>query len=310
MRDVIATILLLFCSAIFVSCKQPIPEMKSVSPERNYKLALIQMEVEGGKLDENLTRAVGRIRKAALGGARIALLPEVMDLGWTHPSARQFAFEIPEGKTCQALCKAARENSIYVCAGIVEKHGDKLYNAAIIINPSGTVILKHRKINELEIAHDLYATGEGLGVVHTPIGTLGLYICADATAQGNTLSNSLAYMGADIILSPSAWAVPPDFDQIATPYGDTWRKVYQPVSSCFGVWVASVSNVGKIEAGPWKDWHCIGASLVYNAEGEEILQAPYGVNADTILYVDIALKERPARGTTWHKYWEERDTVH
>jgi len=174
MRDVIATILLLFCSAIFVSCKQPIPEMKSVSPERNYKLALIQMEVEGGKLDENLTRAVGRIRKAALGGARIALLPEVMDLGWTHPSARQFAFEIPEGKTCQALCKAARENSIYVCAGIVEKHGDKLYNAAIIINPSGTVILKHRKINELEIAHDLYATGEGLGVVHTPIGTLGL----------------------------------------------------------------------------------------------------------------------------------------
>jgi predicted amidohydrolase len=310
MRDVIATILLVFCSAIFVSCKQPVTEMKSDSPERNFKLALIQMEVEGGKLDENLARAIDRISKAALGGARIALLPEVMDLGWTHPSARQFAFEIPEGKTCQALCKAARENSIYVCAGIVEKHGDKLYNAAIIIDPSGTVILKHRKINELDIAHDLYATGEGLGVVHTPIGTLGLYICADATAQGNTLSNSLAYMGADIILSPSAWAVPPDFDQIATPYGDTWRKVYQPVSSRFGLWVASVSNVGKIETGPWKDWDCIGASLVYNAEGEEVLQAPYGVNADTILYVDIALKERPARGTIWHKYWEERDTVH
>jgi predicted amidohydrolase len=284
--------------------------MKTTIPVRNYRLALVQMAVEGGRLENNLARATDRIREAAIGGAKIALLPEVMDLGWTHPSVRQLAFEIPQGKTCQVLCNAARENSIYVCAGITERDGDKLYNAAVIIDPTGTVILKHRKINELDIAHDLYATGEGLGVVHTPIGTLGLYICADATAEGNTLSNSLAYMGADIILSPAAWAVPPDFDQVATPYGDTWRKVYQPVSSRFGLWVAGVSNVGKIEAGPWKDWHCIGASLVYDAEGQEVLQAPFGIDADTVLFVDVILKERPARGTTWHKYWEGQDTVH
>jgi predicted amidohydrolase len=117
-------------------------------------------------------------------------------------------------------------------------------------------------------------------------------------------------MGADIILSPSAWAVPPDFDPVATPYGDTWRRVYQPVSSRFGLWVVGVSNVGKMEAGPWKDWDCIGASLVYDADGNEVLQAPYGAKADTILYIDIALKDRPARGTTWNKYWDERDTVH
>ena len=270
---------------------------------RNYKVALIQMEVEAGKLDANLTRAKARIATAAKSGARIVLLPEVMDLGWTDPSARDFAYEIPDGKTCKALRDAAKQNNIYVCAGIVEKDGDLRYNAAVIIDPSGKVILKHRKLNELDIAHDVYAQGDGLNVVHTPLGTIGLYICADATAIGNALSESLGYMGADLILSPSAWAVPPDFDNAVTPYGDTWRRVYQPVSSRFALWVISVSNVGKIEKGPWKDWDCIGSSLVYNADGKEVLQGPFGAKADTILYVDVTLKNRPARGTSWNEYW-------
>ena len=91
----------------------------------------------------NLDRATSRIAEAAANGATIALLPEAMDLGWTDPSARDLAFEIPEGKTCQALRKAAMLNGIYVCAGIIEKDGDKIYNAAVIIekeslNPTGT----------------------------------------------------------------------------------------------------------------------------------------------------------------------------
>jgi predicted amidohydrolase len=273
---------------------------------RSYKVALVQMEVEAGKLEANLARAQTRIATAAQQGAQIALLPEVMDLGWTDPSARELAFEIPDGKTCKTLRDAARQNNIYVCAGIVEKDGDERYNAAVIIDPSGEVILKHRKLNELDIAHDVYAQGDGLNVVHTPLGTMGLYICADATASGNALSEALGYMGADIILSPSAWAVPPDFDNATTPYGDTWRNVYQPVSSRFALWVISVSNVGKIEKGPWKDWDCIGSSLVYNADGKEVLQGPFGATADTVLYVDVTLKDRPARGTTWYEYWNNR----
>jgi predicted amidohydrolase len=274
---------------------------------RNYTLAMAQMEVQPGKLDANLARAEERIMTAAANGAKIIVLPEVMDLGWTDPSAKTLAYEIPDGKTCKQLRAAAAKNNIYVCAGIVEKANDKIYNAAVIINPSGEVILTHRKLNELDIAHDVYDQGDKLNVVHTPLGTLGLYICADATAQGNVLSNALGYMGADIILSPSAWAVPNDFDNKLTPYGETWRKVYQPVSDKFNLWVVGVSNVGKIEAGPWEGWDCIGSSLVFAPGGKEILQAPYGATADTIIYVDIALTDRPARGTSWGEWWEKRE---
>jgi len=276
---------------------------------RNYILAMIQMKVEAGKPKLNLERAAIRLEQAAIHGAKIAVLPEVMDLGWTDPSAKTMAYPIPEGSTCQRLIQAAIKNKIYVCAGIVEKAGDRTYNAAVIIDPSGKVISRHRKLNELDIAHDVYDQGDGLNVVQTPIGAIGLYICADATAKGNTLSNALGYMGADIILSPCAWAVPPDFDNQATPYGDTWRNVYQPVSQAFDLWVVGVSNVGKIEAGPWKDWDCIGNSLVYGPGGKEILQAPFGAEADTILYVDITLKDRPARGTSWQQYWRKQENM-
>jgi len=50
--------------------------------------------------------------------------------------------------------------------------------------------------------------------------------------------------------------------------------------------------------------NCIGCSLVINPEGKEVLKGPYGVKADTIMYLDITTLERPARGTDWNKFWE------
>ena len=37
---------------------------------------------------------------------------------------------------------------------------------------------------------------------------------------------ALAKKGARLILSPCAWAVPPDHDQVRDPYGSLWRDVY------------------------------------------------------------------------------------
>jgi hypothetical protein len=72
------------------------------------KLALVQMNVVGGDLDLNLRHAAQRIAEAAGGGAQLALLPEMMDLGWTHPSGKTMAYPVPGGKTFVQLSKAAR----------------------------------------------------------------------------------------------------------------------------------------------------------------------------------------------------------
>lgn len=279
--------------------------MAAQNQTKEFKLALVQMYVTPGDLQKNLSHATQLINEAAAGGANVILLPEVMDLGWTHPSARQSAETIPGGKTYKSLAKAAKRNNVWLCCGIVEKDGDAIYNAAVIIDNNGDLQIKHRKLNELDIAHDVYAQGDRLGVCNTPWGRFGLMICADANAKDRVLTRSLCYMGADVILSPSSWAVPPDHDNAKDPYGDTWRKAYIPVAKEFSVWIVSASNVGPVTEGPWKNWKCIGCSLIVGPDGNEKLMGPYGEHAEKILYYTINPIQRPARGTRWNGFKPE-----
>ena len=62
---------------------------------KTFKLAMGQMLVEGGEVEQNLARAREMIRKGAELGAQIIVLPECLDVGWTYPGARELAQPIP-----------------------------------------------------------------------------------------------------------------------------------------------------------------------------------------------------------------------
>src|SRR5947209_12709586 len=121
-----------------------------------FRLGMAQTLVEGGRPGPNLVRAVRAIQAAAGLGCRAVVLPECLDLGWTDPSARTLAVPVP-GPHSERLARAAREGKVFVAAGLVERAGDRTYNAAILIDPDGRILLHHRKINELDIALDLYS---------------------------------------------------------------------------------------------------------------------------------------------------------
>jgi predicted amidohydrolase len=269
----------------------------------SFKVALIQMSVAGGQKTRNLRHAGALIDEAAAHGAALAVLPEALNLGWTHPSCRDQADAIPGGESYEALSDLALRHGINVCAGLVERDGDRVFNSAVILDRQGKLRLSHRKLNELVIGHDYYEQGDRLNVCQTELGTLGLMICADGFAHERVLTRALGYMGAQVILSPSAWAVPADHDNEKTPYGQLWRDSYIPCAKHFSMWILGVSNVGWITAGPWAGRKCIGCSLVVGPDGREVLQGPYGVEAETILYVDVAPVPRPARGCGWIEQW-------
>jgi predicted amidohydrolase len=257
-------------------------------PRSSFRLAMAQMLVEGGKKAENLARAEKRIAEAAANGAKVVLLPEALTLGWTHPSASTGAEPVPEGEGCQRLAQAARTHQVYVCGGIIERAETDVFNSAVLLGPDGQLLLHHRKINELDIGREYYEPGDRLLVCRTPLGPFGVMICADAFAPGQVLSRSLAMMGAKIILSPCAWAVPADHDNHREPYGQLWRDHYAPVARDFGIWIAGASNVGVLDQGPWAGRKCIGCSLLMGPGGKEIMMGPYGADAETILYANIS----------------------
>lgn len=272
-----------------------------------FRLALLQMHVTPGEPPANLARARRLIEKAAGSGAQVVVLPEAMDCGWTHPSARQLASPIPGGAVYEELAAAAARHGVYVCSGLTERAGGAVYNAAVLLSPRGELLLHHRKLNELEIAHELYAQGDRLGVARTELATLGLMICADGFAPGQVISRALALMGADVILSPSAWAVAADHDHAKTPYGGEWRDCYVPVAREHGLWIAGVSNVGPVTGGPWQGRRCIGCSLVIGPDGEEAACGPYGEGAEAVVYVEVEPHGRGVRGSGWGESAVQRE---
>jgi predicted amidohydrolase len=240
-----------------------------------------------------LRHAEELIERAVAEQAQVVVLPEAMNLGWTHPSAHSLAETIEHGAVCDRLATLAGQYHIYICSGLVERAGDQVFNAAVLFGPDGRLLLHHRKINELDIAHNCYALGDRLAVVPTPLGVFALMICADGFAQGQVISRALALMGAQVILSPSAWAVPADYDSAAKPYGQLWLDNYRPVACEFGLWIAGVSNVGPITAGPWAGRKCIGCSLLVGPDGQPALTGPYGEAAEAVLTHAVTINPRP-----------------
>ena len=114
-------------------------------------------------------------------------------------------------------------------------------------------------------------------------------ICADNFSDSLVLGHSLARMGAQILLSPSAWAVPAEHDPVAEPYGALWEVSYRSLAILYAMPVVGVSNVGWITGGPWTGRKCIGSSLAMDACGEILARGAYGVDAPELIVVEIVL---------------------
>lgn len=252
-------------------------------------VGLAQSLVIPGDVDGNLQRAGEMVADAARQGCDIVVLPECVDVGWTDVRATELAQPIP-GSTSDALCEFARTHGVMIASGLTERDGDAVYNAAILVDRSGTIIARHRKINELDFARKIYGVGKELKVVDTEFGPVALNICADNYVQSLALADAQAAMGARLMLSPSSWAVPGDHDDVKTPYVE-WQEPYRLIGKRHGIPVVGVSNVGPVETGEWAGWACIGRSLATDAAGEIVSWGSYGADASELKVVTIDVPE-------------------
>ena len=262
----------------------------------SYKVGMGQILVEGGDVEGNLNRAIQMIDRAAEESCKMVVLPECLDIGWTYPEIPELAQPIP-GKISEVLSHAAKEKNIYVIAGLTEQAENHIYNAALLISPEGEILIKHRKINILKIAQDIYSIGDRLSVAHTPLGTIGINICADNFPTSQVFAHSIARMGAQILLSPSAWAVPADHDNEKEPYGSLWKGSYTTLAELYNMTIIGVSNVGWIKGGPWDGRKCIGNSIAVDSNGTLSMECPYGVTAEAFKAVEVKIIPRKVKGT-------------
>jgi predicted amidohydrolase len=244
------------------------------------------------------------IGEAADAGCDVVLLPECLDLGWTHPSAKREALAVP-GPYSERLANVARERGIFVCAGLTEKDGSAVYNTAVLIDDQGSMVLKYRKINVLDVAQEFYEVGTMLSVATTKLGKIGVNICSDNYPYALPIGHTLARMGAQIVLSPSSWTVDYDLTEERDPYRDKWIVPYSTLARLFGIVIAGATSVGYIVGGPYEGKKMVGCSLVVNEHGI-VARGRYNEFASELIVAEFDVPTRTDKGTNIDKMLERR----
>ncbi len=272
--------------------------------QKKIKIAMGQLLVEGGEPDRNLRRAEKMITEAAQKKADLILLPETIDFAWTHPSLKNEGLPIP-GKFSNFFTSLAEKNNIHICVGLTEKVDGGFFNTALLIDRSGKIILKHRKINLLDVEQPFYKVGSKLEVKNTELGKVGLNICADNYKNSTHIGKTLGHMGADIILSPSAWTVDHYITEADNPYKDKWEAPLKYIAEMFEIPVISVTSVGYIVGGPYEGKKQIGCSLAVDENGI-IEKSEFNEFAGNLSIIDVQLNKRNEKGTDLLKKIEEK----
>ncbi len=258
------------------------------------RLALAQILVEGGEPWRNFERAEKKIKEAKEQQADIVLLPETLDLAWTHPSSFNEAEPIP-GKFSDFFCSLAAQHKIWLCLGLTELEGDKRFNTALLINDQGEIIGKHRKINLLTVEFNYYEIGQSLNVYNTPFGKIGLNVCADNYLDALDIGHTLARMGAQLILSPSSWTVDFSVTEAEDPYRDKWIKPLSVLAQTHGLVIASATSVGYIVGGPYEGKKMVGCSLCIDKDGI-MARGEFNEFAGDLVMVEFEMPERKLKG--------------
>jgi N-carbamoylputrescine amidase len=140
--------------------------------------AAIQMPCDVLDLQSNLQRADESLRVARDRGAELAVLPELFNTGYSLcPDYGPYG-ESADGPTLSYLRERSRRWQMMIVAGFVERHGRHLYDSLAFSSPNGAVQI-YRKRNLVFWERFRFRPGRSPLVVSTPVGRIGLAVCAD-----------------------------------------------------------------------------------------------------------------------------------
>ena len=267
--------------------------MNTTHKESLVKIACIQMEPHVGLKAQNVEKTLKLIDQAASNSARLIVLPELCNSGYvfeTRDEAFALAEEIPNGATTEAWRQAAAHHGAYLVAGICERAGDSLYNAAVIVGPTG-YIGTFRKVHLWNEENNFFEPGNlGFPVFHTPIGRIASFICYDGWFPESYRLCALS--GADIICIPTNWVPIPGQD----PKREAMANILcMAAAHSNSVFVAAADRVGVERGQPFN-----GQSIIDSYTGWPI-GGPASADKEEIIYAEVNLADA-RRKRNWNDY--------
>ena len=246
------------------------------------KVALLQMPVTADKA-VNLAVARDYVRRAADGGAQLAVLPEMFCCLYTNDAFRANA-EPAGGPVHTAMAGLARETGLWLVAGSMpEADGERIYNTSFVFDPAGRQAAFHRKMHLFDIdvkggqrfmESETFTAGDSVTVFDTPFGKLGLCICFDLRFP--ELARCMALAGARAIMTPAA------FNMTTGPAH--WELLFRQRAVDNQLFTLGVAPA-RDEQGPYVSY---GNTILCSPWGEVLARAG---SAPALLLADVDLNQ-------------------
>jgi N-carbamoylputrescine amidase len=242
-------------------------------------------------VNENLEKAIEKIREAARAGAQIVCLQELFRSQYFCREENADLFDLTEpipGPSTEVISEAAKENKVAVVASLFERRAAGLYhNTAAMIDADGSLLGIYRKMHIPDdplYFEKFYFTPGDTGFLNfdTRYGRIGTLVCWDQWyPEGARLT---ALQGASVLFYPTAigWH-PAEKEQYGAAQLDAWRTIQRAHAIANGIYVCAVNRVG-FEGPADKGLEFWGSSFVADPFGQVVAQA--SVDKEEVLVVE------------------------
>jgi N-carbamoylputrescine amidase len=277
--------------------------MNLMASASKFKAGLIQMSCSADP-QQNLEKAIGKIREAAQRGAQMICLQELFRSQYFCREENHQLFALAEsipGPSTEAIGAVAKQLGVVVIASLFERRGPGVYhNTAAVLGTDGRIVGIYRKMHipddPLYYEKFYFAPGD-LGFLNfdTPFGRIGVLVCWDQWyPEGARLS---ALSGANILFYPTAigWH-PGEKAQHGASQLDAWKTIQRAHAIANGIYVAAVNRVGY-EGTPESGLEFWGSSFIADPFGQVITHA--STDKEEILVAECD----PARQEEVRQHW-------
>ncbi len=168
------------------------------------KIALLHFDIRPGAIERNRHLIVEGIKHAAAIEAQWIVTPELSVCGlqfvqqigtdWIQPQPDPWM---------QRVCGLVRALKRMVFLSCPERDGTRLYNTVFVIDSTGEIIGKHRKINVASDALSWSSPGGETSPIECDGIQVGVLVCSDAYTSN--ITRALRFNGARILVSPASW---------------------------------------------------------------------------------------------------------
>jgi predicted amidohydrolase len=237
------------------------------------RAALLPLLVEPRNIPANRSELETRLAEVRPHKPDLVCLPECTLTGYLYEEKdlSQYAEPVP-GPLSDYLAGLAKAHSVFLCAGLLERTSEGVYNTALLFDRKGNIVLHHRKIEE----KPPFLCGNAFRGVDTELGRLHILVCGDLFNEKiiSQIDHSL-----DFLLMPmwrSFAGKSPDLER----WQAEERQAYLEAVRGAGV---TTLIINALEIAPQDA--SFGGALIVGADGSLLAESPHGT--DQLLIMDV-----------------------